>query len=86
MVVSPFPQADLFSITYIRCSVQPGLPFFHKAPVIKLIYIIIERRFNEGKMFLTFECHILLLSYDSSEISPLHQAGYWFYDNGFPKI
>lgn len=39
----------------------PGLPFFRKVPVTKLIHIIIERGFNEGKMFLTFECHSLLL-------------------------
>lgn len=52
--VSPFPETDLFSITFIRC-------FLLKVPVTKFIHIIIERGFNEGKMFLTFECHSLLL-------------------------
>lgn len=52
--VSPFPETDLFSITFIRC-------FLLKVPVTKFIHIKIERGFNEGKMFLTFECHSLLL-------------------------
>lgn len=37
-----------------------ALPFFHKGPIAKLIPMIIERGFNEGETFLTFECHSLL--------------------------
>ncbi len=55
----PFP-ADRFIFNYLH-QMLPGLPFFHKVPVTKLIHIIIERGFNEGEMFLTFECHSLLL-------------------------
>lgn len=37
------------------------VPFVREAPVGKLIRMIIERGFNEGEMFLTFECHGLPL-------------------------
>lgn len=55
----PFPT-DRFIFNYLH-QMFPGLPFYHKVPVTKLIHIIIERGFNEGEMFLTFECHSLLL-------------------------
>lgn len=55
----PIPT-DRFIFNYLH-QMLPGLPFFHKVPVTKLIHIIIERGFNEGEMFLTFECHRLPL-------------------------
>lgn len=50
--------ADRFIFNYLR-QMFPGLPFLRKVAVTKLIHIIIERGFNEGEMFLTFECHSL---------------------------
>lgn len=54
----PLLPADGFIFNYLR-QMFPGLPFLRKVAVTKLIHIIIERGFNEGEMFLTFECHSL---------------------------
>lgn len=84
----PSLKTDLFSITYIKCPVHPGLPFFHTVPVTKLIHMIIERGVNEGKMLLTFECHSLLLPAARrllrDKAAPLQKTPR-FYENGFPK-
>lgn len=54
----PLLPEDRFIFNYLR-QMFPGLPFLRKVAVTKLIHIIIERGFNEGEMFLTFECHSL---------------------------
>lgn len=54
----PLLPTDRFIFNYLR-KMFPGLPFLRKVAVTKLIHIIIERGFNEGEMFLTFECHSL---------------------------